>query len=186
MRPRKSIVTVFVVIATVAAIRAQITSNPIACAGGEARTGDRDYGPGPSARHTADAQARSGCESGRVGASELRPRPSRRTTVRQRFARPVVPARRQEPAVGLHEHRAGLPARDLQPAGKRVHRLRLPPGVREERALLHRARRARAGKPGDTQLHPTRLHREGRHASQRDHGVENQQPGGEHVRGHAA
>ena len=43
----------------------------------------------------------------------------------------------------------GLPARGLQPARERLHRLRLPPGVREERPVLHRARRARDGQPGD-------------------------------------
>ena len=36
----------------------------------------------------------------------------------------------EQPAVGVRERRPPLPARRLQPAGERVHRIRLPSGVR--------------------------------------------------------
>ncbi len=186
MRPRLPLIIGFVVDRHRQRYSRADHQQPDSCAGGEARVDGRDHRPRAPARHPADAQTRSGREPGRLGAPQLRSRPSRRPPVCQRLARLAVPAGRQEPAVGLHEHRAGLPARDLQPAGERVHRFRLPSGVREERALLHRARRTRGGQPRDTQLHPAGLHGEGRDPSQRDHGVEGEQPGGEHLRGHPA
>ena len=93
---------------------------------------------------------------------------------------------RQQPALGLRERRRRLPARRLQPAGERVHRLRLPSGVRAERAVLHGARRARDGQSRDAELHPAGIHAGGRDLSQRHHRVARHQPGGEHVRGHPA
>ena len=185
MRPRKSIVTVFVVIATVAAIHAQITSNPIP-APVEKRGLTVEIRTWCGCPTRGRCAARSGRQPGRLGAGQLRARPSRRAPVRQRLARPVLPAGRQEPAVGLRESSPVVSVRDLQPAGKRLHRLRLPSRVREERPVLHGARRARAGQSGDAQLHSAWIHREGRHASQRDHRVAREEPGGEHVRGHAA
>ena len=89
-------------------------------------------------------------------------------------------------AVRLCRRRGDLPARRLQPARERLHRLRLPSGVREERALLHDSRRTRAGEPVDAQLHPARVHRGRRDPSQHHHGVACDEPGREHVRGHAA
>ena len=90
---------------------------------------------------------------------QLRARPARRPPVRQRLARAscTCSTANNQPSVYANVAR-GVPARDLQPAGERLHRLRLPSGVREERPLLHGARRARDGQPRDAQLHPARVH----------------------------
>ena len=115
-----------------------------------------------------------------------RPRSSGRPPVRQRLARVPVPARSQQPAVGVCERRRRLPVRRLQPAGERVHRIRLSPGVRAERVVLHRARRARDGQSRDAELHPAGVHGGGRDLPQHHHRVARHQPRGEHLRGHQA
>ena len=82
---------------------------------------------------------------------------------------------------------AGVPVRGLQPARERVHRLRLPSGVRAERPVLHRARAsARPGNPATPNFIPPGIHADGRDLPQRHHGVARDEPGGEHVRGHPA
>ena len=51
--------------------------------------------------------------------------------------------RRRRPDVGLRRRRGGVPARVLRAARKRLHRLRLPPGVRAQRLVVQRPPRAR-------------------------------------------
>ena len=86
-------------------------------------------------------------------------------------------------AVRLCRRRGDVPARRLQPPRERLHRLRLPSGVREERPVLHDPRRTGAGEPVDAQLHPAGVQRRRRELPQRDHGVACEEPGREHVRG---
>jgi hypothetical protein len=59
---------------------------------------------------------------------------------------------------------------------KRVHRLRVPSRVREERALLHRAWRERDGQSRHAEFHPTRIHACRCDVSQRDHRVARTNP----------
>ena len=109
-----------------------------------------------------------------------------RPPLRQRLARPPVPARSQQPAVGLCERRRGVSVRRLQPAGERIHRIRLPSGIRAERVVLHGARRARGGQSRDAELHPAGIHAGGCDLPQRHHRVARHEPGGQHLRGHQA
>ena len=130
---------------------------------------------------------RSGREPGGLGARQLRPRPARRPALRQRLARLPVSARPQQPAVRLRELRRRLPVRHLQPAGERLHRLRLPSGVREERpASTPCTANARMGNPATPNFIPPGF-------TPKDvtyHNVITEwhatEPGGEYVRGHEA
>ena len=92
----------------------------------------------------------------------------------------------EQPAAGVCERRRGVSECGLQPAGERIHRLRLSSGIRAKRPVLHGARRARAGQSEDARLHPARVRAEGRDLPQHHHGVARDESGGQRVRGHAA
>ena len=117
---------VLVALWAMAALHAQITSNPIP-APVEKRglaVEIRDVVRLPDTRGLAAADRRR--QPGRLGAGELRAGCARRPAVRQRLARAAVPARRRRAAVGLRRRRGDLPARRLQPPRERLHRFRFP------------------------------------------------------------
>ena len=121
-----------------------------------------------------------------LGTRELRPRSPGRPALRERLARLPVPARPEQSADGLRQRWRGVPARRLQPAGERVHRVRVPSRFRQERSALFGACGTGHGQSQDARLHPARLHGRGGDLSQRDHGMARHEPRREHVRGHQA
>ncbi len=138
------------------------------------------------ARHTEAPACRSGRPAGRLRAREFRARPSRRPPVRQRLARAAVSARSQQPTVRVCQRRRRIPARRLQPARERVHRVRVPSGLRTERVVLHGARRTRDGQPDDAELHSAGIHAGRRDLPQHHHGVARHEPRVKHLRGQQA
>ena len=151
------LIGVLLTIGAVAAVRAQITSNPIPAPivkrGLAVEIKDLVRLPDTRGIRPADQDV----SPVRVGACQLRARSSRRPPLRQRFARLPLPDRLEQPAAGLRERRRGISERGLQPAGERIHRVRLSSGVRAKRPVLHRARRARPGQSEDARLHPARV-----------------------------
>ena len=188
MRSTTRLVTVLVLaLVTARPLVGQITSNPIP-APIEKRglaVEIKDLVRLPDTRGL--RPARSGRVARRLGARQLRARPSGRPPLRQRLARLPVSARRQQPASRLRERRRRLSRCRVQPARERVHRLHLSPRVRAERICSTRCTPS-AGRaiPKTAELHPARICTGRRDVPQRHHRVARDEPGGEHVRGHAA
>ena len=126
----------------------------------EARARRPGQGRDASARLARRAARGPGCRgAARLCPRQLRARCAGRAPLRERLAGRSLRARREQPAAGVRERRCHLPAFGLQPDGERVHRLHVPPRIREERALLHRARGTRGRQPRPAELHPAGLQR---------------------------
>ena len=110
----------------------------------------------PSPRHARHASARSRREPDRMGTREfVRDLPDGR-----RFAndsRGLLYLLEGNNQTRVYSSWRVVSVRELQPARERLHRLRFPSRVREERPVLHGAQRARAGEPHDARLHSARL-----------------------------
>ena len=152
----------------------------------EARDCRRAQGPGPAARYARVAPARSGRFAGVLGACELRARSARRPPLRQRLARAAVSDRCEQSAAPLCRRRRDISAFGLSPPLERLHRFRVSPRIRDQRPVVHGARRVRTGKSENARLHAGRLRTEGRDLPQRHHRMARDQPGRQHVRGDAA
>ena len=158
-----------------AAVGARCTNHrqPAAGAGREARARRRGAGPRALAGDAQLAARRPGRHADGLGTRQLRPRCARRPPLRQRLARlPLY--RRRRPHVGVRRRRRGVPVRVVRAARKRLHRLRLPPGVRAQR-LWYSVHLERAdGNPATPDFIPPGYGAERRDVSQRHHGVESQ------------
>ena len=139
-------------VSLVGAAVAQQVTNPIPApiATGSVRSSHRR--PGADAVHPGHVGRQTGQLSRRTRTDQFSARVARRPTVRQRFARPAVHARRERPAAAVSGHRRGQRrqrfdlSRDVlrQRAGGRVHQLQFPPGVSVERHFLHASHGARS------------------------------------------
>ena len=130
--------------------------------------------------------AGSGRFARRLGACELRARSPRWTPLCKRLAGLSVSDRRQQSNTRLCGCGRGVSVWGLQPPRERLHRLRLSSRIRDQRPVLHGAQRDWSGKSENTRLHSVWIRPERRHLPQRHYGVARDEPGGQHVRGHAA
>ena len=151
----------------------------------EARPGSADKGCRAAARDARPSPGRSGRDAGRVGARELRPRPSRRPPLCERLARLVVllDATSSRPCTRMSARHSRSRSTTGSRAGSSASTF-----IRTSRGTACSTRshsRARDGQPRDAQFHSAGVHCRRRDLPQRDHGVARDQPGGEHVRGHA-
>ena len=176
-----------VAFALIGAAQAQITEQPDSGADREARPRRRDQGRRAPARYAQSASRRSGRDAGRLGARQLRARSSRTAAASPTTRAGSCTCSMATTSRGVRERRRGLSVRDLQPARERIHRLRVSSGVREERTVLHGAQRERAGQSDRRRTSSRRASRRNDvDLPQRHHRVARDEPGGEHVRGHAA
>ena len=157
---RDRMVTLFVAVPAIGASRTPgADREPAAGAGREARPQRRDQGRRAAAGDARAASGRSGRDPGRLGARQLRARSCRTaagspTTRAGSSTCSIATTSRRSTRTSAPSSRDGL-----QPARERLHRLRLPPGVRAQRVVLHGARRARRRQPGDAELHSARASR---------------------------
>ena len=126
--------------------RAQITENPLPEPIEKRGLVGRDPRSRAAARHARAAPRRPGRDAaGWARVSFVRDL-ARRPSLRERLARvPLSGRRTTRPRSTWTSGRVS--ARDLQPARERIHRLRVPSGVRDERPFLHRAREKGPGNP---------------------------------------
>ena len=185
MRREIPLVTLLLLaLGSVGAIYAQITSNPIA-APVEKRglqVEVRDIARLPDSR---DIRPRDQdvAQSGYARVSYVRDLPDGRRFVNDSRGVLYLLANGQ-PSVYWNYH-AGIP-HGVYNRLERLHRVRLPSRICEERSHLHGAQRAGDGEPREARFHPAGIHASGCDLSQRVHGVASDQSCGEHLRGQQA